>query len=123
MLAAACSRQTVALDKRYVHSAAATVDAYTLRLALYVFNMAESNLGMGRGHGDKIWRDEEMERRVGRIAADEVGADGKLCRGVQTTENSFEKEKPLAIVRPNNHLPTNPRWKDGGIARGQIHGL
>ena len=113
---------SLALDKRYVHSAA-TADAYTLRLALYVFNMAESNLGMGRGHGDKIWRDEERERRVGRIAADEVGADGKLWRGVQTTESSFEKEKPLAIVRPNNHLPTNPRWKDGGIARGQIHGL
>jgi len=65
--------------------------------------------------GDRIdwakWRDEERERRAGKIGADEVGEDGKVSRGTQTDESSFQKERPLAIVRPNSHLKDAVAWR------------
>ena len=42
--------------------------------------------------------------------------DGKVCRGTQTIESNFPKEKPIAVVKPNNHL------RDVGVVAVRLGG-
>ena len=57
--------------------------------------------------------EKKRERRAGKIAADEVvEVDGKVSRGTQTYESNFtQKEKPLAVVKPNSHLRDAIAWR------------
>ena len=100
-----------------IHSAAAdAADAHTVALNVW-FEMASSNeytagTGRARGRGYAKWREEERERRAVKIAADEVvEVDGKVSRGTQTIESNFQKEKPMAVVKPNNHLRDAVAWR------------
>ena len=73
--------------------------------------MASSDEQHGEGIDWVKWREEERERRAGKVGADEVGVDGKVSKGTQTDESSFQKERPMAIVRPNSHLKDAVAWR------------
>ena len=97
--------------------------------------MAASNeLGRGRGRGYELneWiKEHPILRQPGgvEISRDEVHIEemGKVVKrttGTQTVEGSkiWPQEKPVCVVRPNNHLRTGGR-RDGGIGRGELIGL
>ena len=95
-----------------IHCAAGAdaVDAHTVALSVWFKMASKSNeytfgKGRARGRGYAKWREEEKERRAGKIAAVTEEVDEKVSRGTQTYESNFpQTEKPTARVKPNNHL-------------------
>ena len=95
-----------------------------------MFDMAASNefpdmnRGRGRGYRSAQWLEGNKNRRrtvgQGQISGDEVVEEvGKRSTGTQTEE----QERPVCVVRPNNHLRTGGAPAGMGIARGQYIGL
>jgi len=93
--------------------------------------MAESNEcpgGRGRGRGYELnkWSKEHPTlRQPGGVGIsrdvfhiEEMGKVVKRTTGTQWEE----QEKPVCVVRPNNHVKTGGR-RDGGIGRGEVIGL
>jgi len=94
--------------------------------------MAASNeLGRGRGRGYELneWIKEHPNlRQPGGVGIsrdvfhiEEMGKVVQRTTGTQTVEGSTiwpHAEKPVCVVRPNNHVKTG-----GGIGRGEVTGL